>query len=394
MTATPVSRLRLLCTTIASLALIGWAQAADPQPATLSDALKQFIWTWNGASANTQVIFRPDGSLLTREKQRWQWTAKDAQTITVTLDAGRKLDLAFNATFTSFTNADPLSVAVKGERQQALAAPSTPASATAQKPAEVATKRTPDPKQMTLAQDWLPHRIHTRKGEINSIEVFCRILVDKGKETIPTKIWGPLTWLMPVREAMKGLPKGSRLQRNETLENLWFPQDSLHLWTMAVVGFEIDDRCNKFNYIQFICDRDDRVIGVQLVHSRPPFVSWKAPGPEGVSVPYFDFIMDRWNASRGQCVPYQIEPADKGVLLIKTALYDAPNPGIPPYRPGPCPGYVLLPYPKYLESIHWYLTAPLANKILEIIEAGRQAELKGGRLGTGGISGGTGTPGK
>lgn len=363
--------------------------AANDQPATLKEALNAFIWTWASPSLTTQVIFQGDGTLLTKEKLKWQWTQKDAQTITVAMDKGRRFDLAFNSNFSSFGNADPLSVVVKGERQQRI----SPSTAVGSKPA-VTTQRTPDPKEMTLAPDWMPHRIHSRKGEINSMEVFCRMLVDKGKEVIPTKIWGPLTWLMPVKEAMKGLPAGSRLQRNHTLENLWFPQDSLHLWTMAIVGFEIDDRCNKFNYVQFICDRDDRVIGVQLIHSKPPFVSWRAPGPDGVSVPYYDFVMDKWNATRSQCVPYQISNADKGVLLIKTALYDAPNLGVPPYTPGPCPGYVLLPFPKYLESIHWYLTAPLANKILEIIEYGRQAQLKGGRLGTGGISGGTGTSGK
>lgn len=395
MIANPSSRHRLL--RIAAILLIatrGITSFADSKTESLTDALKQFIWTWNGASMSTQVIFRADGTLLTREKQRWQWTAKDAQTVTVTLDAGRKLDLAFNAAFTSFTNADPLSAPVKGERQQVLSAQISSGNGSPQKPAAAETKRTPDPKQMTLAQDWMPRRMHTREGEMKSMETFCRTLVDKGKDTIPTKIWGPLTWLMPVREAIKGLPKGARLQGNETLENLWFPQDSLHLWTMTLVGFEFDDRCNKFNYIQFICDRDDRVIGVQLIHSKPSFVSWKAPGPEGVSVPYYDFIMDRWNATRSQCVPYQIEPADKGVLLIKTALYDAPTPGMPPYAPGPCPGYILLPNRKYMKSVHLYLTTPLATKVLEIIQTWRDAETKGGRLGGGGISGGTGSPGK
>ena len=119
----------------------------------------------------------------------------------------------------------------------------------------------------------------------------------------------------------------------------------------------------------------------------PPFVTWKVPGPDGVSVPYYNFVMDTWNAARSQCVPYHVQSADKGVILIKTALYDSPTIGTPPYAPGPCPGTILLPPRKYLDSIHWYLTAPLAAKILEIVEDARQKELKGGRLSGGGLNG-------
>ena len=361
------------------------AAAQTEQTGFLLEALRRHIWSWESPAVTTRIIFKMDGTLLTMDKKTWRWLMLDPHSLRVTMESNQSVDLTFDPAFSSFRNTTPSSTPVTGKRLQPLATTNASPGAVG------APARTPDPLVMTLAQDWMPDRIHTRKGEINSIEFFSRLVVDKappGKETIPTTIWGPLKWLMPVKEAIKTLPANSRLQRNHTLENLWFPQDSLHLWTMAMVGVEADDRCNKFNYVQFICDRDDRLIGLQMIHTRPPFVAWKAPGPDGVSVPYYNFVMDTWNASRSQCVPYQVQSADKGVILIKTALYDSPTIGVPPYAPGPCPGTILLPNRKYLESVHWYLTAPLAAKILEIVEDARIKELKGGRLGGGGLNGG------
>ncbi|MES2598699.1 MAG: hypothetical protein V4662_25420 [Verrucomicrobiota bacterium] len=62
--------------------------------------------------------------------------------------------------------------------------------------------------------------------------------------------------------------------------------------------------------------------------------------------------------------------------LIKTALYKQPDLGLPRWwRGGQCPGYTQLATDEYGENVHWYLTAPLAKKLLEIVDAIRKQGL-------------------
>jgi len=345
-------------------------QAPAQTPAALQQALTGYIWTWSTPASQTQVIFQQDGSLLTREKKLWKWQALDAQTVRVSLE-GRAVDITFDAAFSQFKELKASGVPVTGVRAQALA--SSAAAPVAKVP--------PDPKNMTLAREWIPHNVHTRKVLLNSIESYSLAVIGQnrsGPEVTPKTLWGPITWLMPLGDALKTLPRDSRKQRDFKVTNLAFPQSSLQVTMMAVVGVEITDRCNTFKYISFICDMDSRVIGVQLMNPNPKLVNWHAPGPDGVREPYYNFIEDRYNGSTGNCVPYQVRDAGSGVKLIKLALFNQGSIGIPPYPPGNCPGFVRLHdygARPYLESVHWYLAAPLAHRLMEIVDAVRKAGL-------------------
>lgn len=110
----------------------------------------------------------------------------------------------------------------------------------------------------------------------------------------------------------------------------------------------------------------------------PQIYNWAAPGPDGVREPYYNFIEDRYNGSTGNCVPYQVQAAGKGVNLIRTILFNQPDIGIQPYPAGQCPGTVTLHHytqRSYRENVHWYLTAPLAQKLLEIVASIRRQGL-------------------
>jgi hypothetical protein len=104
-------------------------------------------------------------------------------------------------------------------------------------------------------------------------------------------------------------------------------------------------------------------------------VNWESPFPDGVREPYYNFIEDSYNSSTRNCVPYQVRDAGKGVKLIKTALLKQPSIGIPPYSPGSCPGYIFLYSNDYGEDVHWYLTNPLAKKLLEVVDSIRKQGL-------------------
>lgn len=336
---------------------------------TLNEALQNYIWNWDGDGNRTQIVFQQDGTVLTRERKTWKWQILGPSTARLFVNERQVVDIEFDSAFTRFRNAKGGSLGPSGTRGQPRAATAT---AEAARPA-------PDPNNMTLSRDWMPHNVHTRKELLDSIEFYSRAALgdaEPGQEKTPSVIWGPIKWLMPLQDALRTLPRNSRRQREFKVMNLAFPQHSLQVTMMAVVGVEVPDRCCQFKYVSFICDMDQRVIGMQLVHNNPAMVPWDAPGPDGVREPYFNFIEDRWNGSTTNCVPYQVRPAGAGVTLIKTALFNNPAIGAPPYAAGPCPGYVVVPYGRYLESVHWYLTAPLARKLLEIVETTRREGLQ------------------
>jgi hypothetical protein len=110
------------------------------------------------------------------------------------------------------------------------------------------------------------------------------------------------------------------------------------------------------------------------VQTNPKAVVWH-PKPDGVREPYYNFIDDKWNGSTRQCVPFQIKAASPGVTLIKTALLKQSNlPVLPPGVVAPPPTFYM--YLQYLESVHWYLPAPLAAKFQEIVEHNRKAGVR------------------
>ncbi len=372
-------------------------------PTSLTQALtSDFLWTWQSPTANTRIIFNNDSTVITQDGNLWKWQAIGERAVRITFDPANTVDLFFDSAFTQFRDgkddkfrggrilpADsgsptmtkaPDPFAAISTTQPTAAPVSTPvikptsppiASSPSPPAATAPVKTPPDPNKMTLGRDWLPYSIHARKVLLDSIEFYCRAAVNgasAGQETVPTTIWGPVKWLMPLDQALKGLPAGTRKQREFRMANLAFPQNSFTVTIMALAGQELNDRGDKFNQITYISDYNLRVIAVQLVHTKPAYVTWKAPGPDGIRNPYYNFIEDRWNASTTNCVPYQISKADKGVTLIKTAFFDAPVLPRGPFPNSPYNGHVWFQFGRYLENVHWYLPAPLAGKLLEVVD--------------------------
>lgn len=364
--------------------VVSLSAAVMGQSSPDADAFRQVllghVWTWKSAMSDTLVVFEPDGKLLTREKKTSEWKALDARVVRVTFPSQQSVDLVFDSEVTRFlekgrTLGDPS--ATQGMRGQKRVIGAAASSLPQGNATPASGKAPPDPSRMSLADNWIPHNVHTRKVLLDSIEFYSRAVVgddSDAPEVIPDTIWGPVTWLMPLDAALKQLPSGARKQREFRMLNLAFPQGSLSVTMMALDGrVTFEDRCNSFKYISFICDLDRRVIGVQLVETNPKVVNWPMPGPGQVREPYYNFIEDHINSSTGNCVPYQICDAGKGVKLIKTILFNQPT-ILLPHRPGTCPDTVALQTfvaRPYLENVHWYLTAPLAKRLLEIVKAVR-----------------------
>ncbi len=365
---------------ILMLAVLQMALAAQAPTGGLVPALTGYVWTWKSAQSDTQVIFEPDGTLITKEKKTSQWKVMDASTLRITFPSQKTIDLVFSPDYSRFTQKNPVGVPTTGAKAQARLA-AAKASSPTPPPAAASVKTTSHPDDMALGPNWLPHNVHARKVLLNSLEFYSQAVVGKNPSVpaaIPGTIWGPVTWRMPLDEALKKLPAGARKQREFPMLNLAFPQGSLKVMMMAMDGnLAFEDGCNRFKYISFICDLENRIIGIQLMDPSPKSVDWAAPGPDGVREPYYNFIEDHYNASTTQCVPYQIRDAGKGVKLIKTILFN--QPGIyPPHAPGSCPGTVALNTfvrRPYRENVHWYLTAPLAKRLLEIVKAIRDQGL-------------------
>lgn len=335
------------------------------------------IWSWKAGITDTQVVFEPNGTMKVKgSTQVSRWKQTNATSVLVTYPNQQSVEITFAQNVMSFTQTGSPAGGVTGSRITQR----TVANAGAIPSAAVPTTRPPPhPMQMSLSADWLPLNVHTRKELLDSIEFYSLQVLGGNRsasEVIPDTIWASVKWLMPVKEAIAMLPRGARRQREFDVLNLAFPQHSLHVHMWAVEGgLAIPDRCNNFKYISFITDLDHRVVGVQLVNPSPKIVNWASPSPDGVREPYYNFIEDRYNGSTRNCVPYQIRDAGKAVKLIKTALFKQPSIGIPPFYPGSCPGYITLYSNEYGEDIHWYLTNPLAKKLLEIVDTIRKQGL-------------------
>lgn len=366
--------------TTALVALI-FTSTVHAENTALRRALEGHFWSWQSAQSDTLVIFEKDGTLLTREKQASRWQFTDDETVRVIFHDGRSVDLVFSPDHMRYAQTGGSLAPITGERKagRPVAVPAPVTSSTNNTASSARTFASSG--GMALHKDWMPHNIHTRKVLLESIEFYCRMLVadEKAEPVIPDKIWGPITWRMPLAEALKTLPPGARRQREFRVMNLAFPQNSLNVTMMAVEGrVAILDECNKFKYISFIADMENRVIGIQLVDPSPLIYNWASPGPDGVREPYYNFIEDRYNGSTGNCVPYQVQSAGKGVKLIRTILFNQPDIGLQPYPAGQCPGTVTLHHytqRPYRENVHWYLTAPLAQNLLQIVASIRKQGL-------------------
>lgn len=202
---------------------------------------------------------------------------------------------------------------------------------------------------MTLAPDWLPDRVGVDKLFMDSLRFYSdKAVADKqrGDERAPKKIYGPITWLMPMDEAVHALGRVSKTSESR-ITNQAFPKDS---FTMVGLQGEFEDRHTRYNQIFLIGDVNRKVVSVQLVAQTPREQNW-AGGPEPVRrEPYYGFVTEKRNGSSGNSVFYQVIHVDPGLKLIKMVLTKG------------------RPNMKWLEDVQWYLPAPVAGRFLDIAD--------------------------
>lgn len=209
---------------------------------------------------------------------------------------------------------------------------------TAQTPAKI------DPDKMYLPEKWIPHNIHSRKEHIESLAFYSRKMLSMTQGT-PSTIWGHVTWLMPLANAVKGLPAGTIKLKIDSAARPSFPDGvSFHAWRLPREGAY--DEGERFDQIIFLVDAAERVISLQLTQENPKNIEW-GKGWDGEQNPYYNFLYDRFNAQAGRNVRFKLTPASTGVVRVKLVL------------------------PVGKESNHWFLTAPLAEKFILIEEAVR-----------------------
>jgi hypothetical protein len=215
-------------------------------------------------------------------------------------------------------------------------------------------------REMVFSPDWMPTKMDISREFAKALRFYCTSALGSsngGKETIPETIIWNLRWLMPMMEAEANVPGRERVQRDYEMQNPGFPQKSIHV--RSLYGKFVDPISQEqFNICNLICDKRLQLISVQLVASNPkgmvwrqptvPIVDPKAQPSSGVLEPYYDFIEVKINASTIQSVNYQISSATRGVTVIQTIL-DNEKRGA-------------------LENVRWYLTSPLAVKLLEMVD--------------------------
>lgn len=151
----------------------------------LNEALENYIWNWDGDGNRTQIVFQKDGTVLTRDRKTWKWQILGPSTARLTLNEGQVVDIEFDADFTRFRNVKGSASSPSGTRGQLRAASVAPG----------AGRAAPDPNNMTLSRDWMPHNVHTRKELLDSIEFYSRAALggaERGQEKTPSVIWGPV----------------------------------------------------------------------------------------------------------------------------------------------------------------------------------------------------------
>jgi hypothetical protein len=219
-----------------------------------------------------------------------------------------------------------------------LALSMPPGQVAAQTPAKI------EPDKMYLPDKWIPHNIHSRKEHIESLAFYSRKTLSMTQGS-PDTIWGHVTWLMPLADAVKGLPAGTIKLKIDSAARPSFPDGvSFHAWRLPGEGAY--DEGERFDQIIFLVDAAERVISLQLTQENPKNIEW-GKGWDGERNPYYNFLYDRFNAQAGRNVRFKITSVGTGVVRLK----------------------LVLPFQK--ESNHWFLTAPLAEKFIVIEEAVR-----------------------
>lgn len=211
------------------------------------------------------------------------------------------------------------------------------------------------PGGMVFAQNWLPETLTARRELLESLEFYCHASIRAAKDHANGThkfIVGDIRWRMPYEEAVKTLPEGCNKITERTLVHSCMPVNSL-----TVCGFQFKsftDRGQPFNQMFLILDKERTVVAVQFVNQTGNDIKW-FPKPDGVREPYYNLVHLTFNGSTTKEVPYQLLGGKRSCLCVKTAFKDRPADG------------------KVYENVHWYLPAPLAHSILDIVQVYRKA---------------------
>lgn len=222
---------------------------------------------------------------------------------------------------------------------------------------------------MEFSPNWLPQTLSARRELLESYDFYCKAVVGnapKGQEPVPDTIVGAIRWRMPIDEATRTLPKGFNKLSERPMVHSCLPNNSLINCGFQYRSFQ--DRGQSFYEMFMLIDKQRRVVSV-MFRDNGKDIQW-FPKPDGIREPYYNMFSElTYNGSTTQEVPYQILGAGSGVTCIKTALrkkiITLPNmPNMPQMVPSGG---------GTKENVHWYLPAPFARSILDIVEVYRKA---------------------
>lgn len=238
----------------------------------------------------------------------------------------------------------------------------------------------PLPGGMVFSPNWLPTTLTAKRELLEALDFYCKAAVGgapRGKESVPATIVGAVRWRMPIDEFVLTLPRGHNKLMERPMVHSCLPIDSLTLCGFQFKSFL--DREQPFNQMFLLIDKERKIVSVQFVDQSGKNIRW-FPVPDGIREPYYNLVSLTHNGSSGKEVPYQI--LSGGVVCIKTAFQDKgmtlpalPNlpPGMPPgvTPPGFMPGGMMTG--RTYENVHWYIPAPFARTILDIVDVYRKA---------------------
>jgi hypothetical protein len=235
------------------------------------------------------------------------------------------------------------------------------------------------PGGMVFSQNWLPQTLTAKRELLESLDLYCKAAVGnapKGQEPIPATIVGGIHWRMPLDEALQTLPPGFNKLNERPMVHPCLPNDSLILCGFQFKSFE--DRGQPFNQMFLLVDKERKVVSVQFVDQTGKGAKW-LPAPDGIREPYYNLISLTHNGSSGKEVPYQILSGGSGVVCIKTAFQDRTGmtrniPKLPPNIPNmPTNMPSMSSGGRIYENVHWYIPAPFARAILDIVDVYRRS---------------------
>lgn len=224
------------------------------------------------------------------------------------------------------------------------------------------------PGGMVFSSNWLPKSLTARRELLESLEFYCKAAIGdapRGKEPIPTTICGAVRWRMPIDAFIQTLPRGYNKLSERPLVHSCLPNDSLTLCGFQFKSFL--DHGQPFNQMFLLIDKERCIVSVQFVDQNGRYIRW-LPQPDGIREPCYNFINLTYNASTTKEVPYQLL-RDRGFpLCVKTAFRDRVSGSVPGLT-----NMSVSAYGRTYENVHWYLPAPFARTILDIVDVYRKA---------------------